>query len=64
MTPTSSDRITLTDTARTQLLGVVRAATTPQRLALRARIVLAAATGQPTAGIAADLGICADTARK
>ncbi len=64
MTPTSSDRITLTDTARTQLLGVVRAATTPQRLALRARIVLPAATGQPTAGIAADLGICADTARK
>jgi transposase len=64
MSMTSPDRIELTDTQYRELTGVVRAATSEQRLVLRARIVLHAASGQPNAVIAAMLGVCEDTVRK
>ncbi|MEY8015831.1 helix-turn-helix domain-containing protein [Mycobacterium servetii] len=43
-------------------MGARRA--TPQKLVLRAMIVLLAADGAPNAAIAEELGICVDTARK
>jgi transposase-like protein len=64
MSPTSPDRIELTETQRRELDRVVRAGRTEQRLALRAGVVLAAAEGQPNARIAAALGVCEDTVRK
>ena len=64
MSPTSHDRIDLTDPQRRELAGLVRAGSTAQRLALRALIVLMAADGHPTTAIAASLGVCQDTARK
>ena len=64
MSPTSHDRIDLTDPQRRELAGLVRAGSTAQRLALRALIVLMAADGQPTTSIAASLDVCEDTARK
>jgi len=48
--------VTLTDEDRATLEGWVRATTTEQRLALRARIVLAAADGEATKAIAHRLG--------
>ena len=64
MSMTSPDHIELTDAQRRELSAVARAGRTPQRLVLRTRIVLHAASGQPTAVIAAALGVCADTVRK
>ncbi len=64
MPMTSPDRIELSDTQRRELTTLVRAATSEQRLVLRARIVLHAARGQPTTVIAATLGVCQDTVRK
>jgi transposase len=58
------DQIELTDAQRRELSAVARAGRTPQRLVLRTRIVLHAASGQPTAVIAAALGVCAETVRK
>lgn len=49
---------------RTELERRIRAGTTPQRQVLRALIVVLAADGASNAQIAADLGICVDTARK
>jgi transposase len=63
MSPTSLDRIVLTDPQRRELTRLVRAGRTAQRLVVRARIVLLAADGLPNARIAASLDICADTAR-
>jgi len=63
MSPTSLDRIVLTDPQRRELTRLVRAGRTAQRLVVRARIVLLAADGLPNARIAASLGICEDTAR-
>ena len=63
MSPTSPDRIVLTDPQRRELTGLVRAGRTAQRLVVRARIVLLAADGLPNARIAASLDICQDTAR-
>ncbi|MGV9796171.1 helix-turn-helix domain-containing protein [Gordonia sp. NPDC003422] len=64
MVMASADQVVLTDEDRAVLQARVRAATTPQREMLRALIVLLAADGQPTAAIAAEVGICTDTARK
>src|SRR5436190_14546775 len=56
--------ITVTDDERAKLAAWVRRPTTAQRLALRSRIVLAAAGGRSNAGIAADLGVTLPTVRK
>jgi transposase len=42
----------------------VRAGKTPQKMVLRALIVLMAADGTPNATIAEELAVCLDTARK
>jgi putative transposase len=55
--------IVLTDAARAALEQLERRHTTPQQLALRARIVLGAAAGRNNAEIARDLGISLDMAR-
>lgn len=55
--------IVLTDKERHELERVVRAHTTGQQLALRARIVLLAAAGLSTAEVARRLSIHIDTAR-
>lgn len=55
--------IVLTDAARAALEQLERRHTTSQQVALRARIVLAAAAGRNTAEIARDLGISLDMAR-
>ena len=64
MSPSSPDHVVLTDQQRHDLQRLARAGRTQQRLALRARIVLHAADGHNNTGTAADLGVCADTARK
>ena len=56
-------RIELTEAERRALEQVVRGHTTPQQLALRCRIVLAAAAGWNHAQIARQLAISVDTAR-
>jgi transposase len=56
--------ITLTDDERGKLAGWAARPTTAQALALRARIVLAAAGDQPNAAIAADLRVTVPTVRK
>lgn len=57
-------QVSLSDDDRGLLQAQVRAGTTPQRRVLRALIVLMAAEGATNAGIAEELGICLDTARK
>ena len=61
---TSPYRVVLTGTDRQVLEDWVRAGSTPQRTVLRALIVLMAADGDSNAHIAAELGVCVDTARK
>jgi transposase len=56
--------VTLTDDEHGQLLGLARAHKAPARLVLRARIVLAAATGEANAAIARRLQVHVDTVRK
>jgi hypothetical protein len=53
MSMTSPDRIVLRQAQRRELTGVLRSGRGEQRLALRARIVLPGADGQPTTVIAA-----------
>jgi putative transposase len=55
--------IVLTDAVRVALEQLARRHTTPQQVALRARIVLAAAAGRNIAQTARDLGISLDMAR-
>ena len=55
--------ITLTDDERGKLDAWTRRPTTQQRLALRSRIVLAAAAGRSNAAIAADLRVTLPTVR-
>ena len=55
--------VALTAAEREELVALVRARQTPQQLALRARIVLAAADGANNAEIARRLSVEADTAR-
>ncbi len=56
--------IDLTDIERHELETLVRRHTTPQQLALRARIVLRAAAGVNNSQIARQLGVNVDTARR
>lgn len=56
--------IELTDVERTALEALVRRHTTPQQLALRARIVLAAAEGHNNGQIARDLAISVAMVRR
>jgi len=53
----------LSDTERTALAHFARRPSTPQQLALRARIILAAADGRNNAQIARDLDVTVATAR-
>jgi putative transposase len=55
--------ITLTDEERRGLVALARRHTTPQQVALRARIVLAAAEGRNNAEIAREFGVAVETAR-
>jgi transposase len=55
--------IALTAEEREGLDALIRRHTTPQQLALRARIIVAAAQGQNNSQIARQLGIHAETAR-
>jgi len=55
--------IALTDEERRGLVTLARRHTTPQQVALRARIVLAAADGRNNAAIAREFGIGVETAR-
>ncbi len=64
MSPTSTDRITLTGSQRRALTRMTRAGRTEQRLVTRAQIVLAASAGESNAQIARWLGISEDTVRK
>jgi len=64
MSMTSPDRVELSDTQHEELMTLLRAGRTEQRLLVRARIVLYAAQGQSTAAIAAAVGVCQDTVRK
>ncbi len=56
--------IELTDVERTELEALVRRHTTPQQLALRARIVLTAATGRNNSQIARNFDISVDMVRR
>ena len=55
--------VRMTIKRRRKLEQIIAAGTSPQRLVLRARIVLAAAEGKENAQIARDLGCSIDTAR-
>ena len=57
-------QVALDDVDRVELERRVRAGNTPQKVVLRAVIVLLAADGASNAAIADELGICVDTARK
>src|SRR5437762_5009834 len=56
--------VTLTDDERAKLADWARRPTSAQRLAVRSRIVLAAAEGRGNAAIAADLRVTLPTVRK
>jgi len=56
--------VNLTDKERQGLEHLVRRHTTPQQVALRGRVVLAAADGKNNAQIAREFGIAVDTARQ
>jgi transposase len=62
--PWQATPIHLTDAERGTLSSWVRAASTEQRLALRAKIILAADRGQTTTAIAAQLGVTPVTVSK
>ena len=59
----SEDVIVLGQRRRARLEAIVARATAPQRLVLRAKIVLAAWRREANATIARDLGVCEDTVR-
>jgi transposase len=61
---TSPYQVRLGDADRTLLRAWVRAGRTPQKVVLRALIVLMAADGVSNPSIAEELGVCVDTARK
>ena len=56
--------IALADAARQELAQLVRRPTTPQQIALRARIVLAAADGANNCQIARQLAVSLDMVRR
>ncbi len=55
--------LTLSDVEKTELERLVRRHGTPQQLALRGRMILAAAEGKNNSQVARDLGVCVDTVR-
>lgn len=55
--------LTLSDAEKTELERLVRRHGTPQQLALRGRMILAAAEGKNNSQVARDLGVCVDTVR-
>jgi len=57
------DLLTLSGPERSEVEDLVRRHGTAQQLALRGRIILAAAEGKNNTQIAAELGICVDTVR-
>ena len=57
------DRVSLSQAERTEVEALVRRHGTPQQLALRGRIILAATEGKNNSQIARELGICVDTVR-
>src|SRR5947208_4967544 len=57
------DRLTLSERERSEMEALVRRHGTAQQLALRGRIILAAAQGRNNSQIARELGICVDTVR-
>ena len=57
-------QIVLSGDERAALMICARSVRGAYRDRLRARIVLAAAAGKTNAAIAAELGVCTDTARK
>ena len=61
---TSPYQVRPCDADRTLLQARVRAGNTPQKMVLRALIVLMAADGASNATIVEELGVCVDTARK
>jgi len=64
MSMTNPDRIELNLSEQQQLRHLIRAGTTAQQLAQRARIVLLAAAGWSNTKIAGRVGVCVDTVRK
>lgn len=56
-------KIELTDAERRALEDLVRRHSTPQQIALRARVILLAAEGHSNAQIARQLSVCVDTVR-
>jgi len=64
MPVTSPFVIVLTAAEQTVLTARTRSGRTEHRDRVRARIVLAAAAGVSNAAIAAELGLCVDTARR
>src|SRR5665811_1110617 len=64
MSMTSPDRIELNLSQQQRLRYLIRAGTTAQQLAQRARIVLLAAAGWSNPKIAGRVGVCVDTVRK
>jgi transposase len=57
------EALTLNDVERNELKALVRRHTTPQQLALRGRIILAAETGKNNSQIAREEGVSVDTVR-
>ena len=55
--------LTLNETEKVELERLVRRHGTPQHVALRARMILAAAEGKNNSHIARDLEVCVDTVR-
>lgn len=55
--------LTLSDVEKSELERLVRRHGTPQQLALRGRMILAAAEGKNNSQVARDLGVCVDTVR-
>src|SRR5450830_1658272 len=64
MSMTSPDRIEMSLVQQQRLEHLIRAGTTAQQLARRARIVLLAAAGWTNTKIASRVGVCVDTVRK
>ena len=56
--------VRMTSKREQKLRQIINAGTIPQRLVLRARIVMAAAAGDPNAKIARDLGCTENTVRQ
>lgn len=54
----------LSETERKELEALVRRHSTPQQMAQRARMILAAGEGKRNGQIARELGVCVDTVRK